>query len=126
MICCCLNVLLEDTVLRGRVMSGGAADVELLAPVTCDLVDGVSAKTKLCVCNRAIGMFTFRFVCWWIGRFFECAGYMGIRTMFSSLKILVIFLSNPSEINRILKCSQSLLECYCCCGWCLRGRLFQV
>ena len=35
--------------------------------------------------------------------------------IFSFLKNLVIFLSNPSEINGILKYSQSLLEC-CCRG----------
>ena len=39
----------------------GVGVVELLASVACDLVDGVSAQAKLCVCDCSIGIFTFRF-----------------------------------------------------------------
>ena len=41
-------------------VSGGAAAVELLASVACDLVD-VSALAKLCVSDKAVGVFAFQF-----------------------------------------------------------------
>lgn len=65
-------------------VSVGTADVELLVSVACDLVDGVSTKAN-CLCA------TGQLVTLWVIR----------ASMFSFLKILVIFLSNLSEINRI-------------------------
>ena len=58
--------------------SSGAGDVELLASVACDLVDGVSAQAKLCVCDCSIGIFTFRFALFFFLFFFgliECRLY---------------------------------------------------
>ena len=67
-------------------MSGCAADVELLASVARDFVDGVFVSTTLCV--RQGSWFVYIPVClsWWIAHFLECKLYGSVgRRCFTSM-----------------------------------------
>ena len=87
--------------------SSGAGDVELLASVACDLVDGVSAQAKLCVCDCSIGAFTFRFALFFFFFFLVSlsVGSMGYSKadVFFSEDFCDFHMSNPPEIHGILK-----------------------
>ena len=87
-------------------MSVGAANVELLASVAFDLVDGVSAKANcLCATEQLVRLHSGSFLL--VDKAFLSVKTLKVilwvirASMFSFLKILVIFLSNLSEINRI-------------------------
>ena len=60
----------------------GAADVELLASVAFDLVDGFSARAKLCACGQGSWCVCILVrLSWWIGRLPTCVRNLFFRQM---------------------------------------------